>query len=304
MMNVLVASLMNSMSVRPFALQKATNPNDPAYQWPADLQQAINQARRYHIRVLLQIIGTPAWANGGNSWNWVAHDPRDFANFATAAARRYPHVNLWMIWGEPNRIPNFAPETPAPVRGALNAMQKVAPHNYARLLDAAYGALHRVSRHNEVIGGCTYTTGDIRTQQWIANLRLPNGRPPRIDIYAHNPFSFSRPDFSAPPSPEGAVQFSDLPRLARWIDRYLRRGTPIFLSEFDIPTRVDNEFNFYVDAPVAAQWVSSALRLARHFKRIDGLGWIHVYDEPQVSYGGLLTAAGKPKPDYYAFARG
>src|SRR5438309_2480947 len=117
---------------------QATNPNDPAYQWPADLQQAINQARRYHIRVLVQIIGTPAWANGGNSWNWVAHNPRDFANFATAAARRYPHVNLWMIWGEPNRIPNFAPETPAPVRGALNAMQKVAPHNYARLLDAAY----------------------------------------------------------------------------------------------------------------------------------------------------------------------
>jgi hypothetical protein len=209
-----------------------------------------------------------------------------------------------MIWGEPSRTPNFQPETAAPFGASLNAAQKVAPHNYARLLDAAYGALHGVNRHNEVIGGSTYTTGSIDTQQWIQNLRLPNGKPPRIDIYAHNPFSWTPPDFSAPASPQGAVQFSDLPRLAGWIDRYLHRGIPIFVSEFTIPTAAhDQEFNFWVDPPVAAQWVTSALRLSRHWKRIDGFGWIHVYDD-QTSTGGLFTASGKPKPDYYSFARG
>jgi hypothetical protein len=45
-------------------------------------------------------------------------------------------------------------------------------------MDAAYGALKQVSRRNLVIGGSTYTTGDIDTQQWIQNLRLPDGRPP------------------------------------------------------------------------------------------------------------------------------
>ena len=28
-----------------------------------------------------------------------AEAPADFADFATAAARRYPQVHLWMIWG-------------------------------------------------------------------------------------------------------------------------------------------------------------------------------------------------------------
>ena len=283
---------------------RATDPTDAAYVWPAAIQQAINQGRRFHIRVLVQIIGTPAWANGGRAWNWVPRDPQDYANFATAAARRYRAVNLWMIWGEPSRTPNFEPETSVPFGATLTAQQKLAPHNYARLLDAAYAALHAVSRHNEVIGGCTYTTGDVDTQQWIENLRLPNGRAPRMDIYAHNPFSFEPPSFNDPPSPNGAVQFPDLPRLAGWIDRYLHRGIPIFISEFTIPTQADQEFNAYVDPPVAAQWVTSALRLSRRWGRIDGFGWIHVYDDPPVSYGGLLTSAGKAKPDYYAFARG
>jgi hypothetical protein len=26
----------------------------------------------------------------------------------------------------------------------------------------------------------TYTTGEISPQQWIENLRLPNGKPPRL----------------------------------------------------------------------------------------------------------------------------
>ena len=31
-----------------------TNPNDPAYRWPPEIQQALTQANRFHIRVLLQ----------------------------------------------------------------------------------------------------------------------------------------------------------------------------------------------------------------------------------------------------------
>src|SRR4051794_24675393 len=38
------------------------NPADPAYAWPADVDQAVAQARRHHIRVLLEVMGTPHWA--------------------------------------------------------------------------------------------------------------------------------------------------------------------------------------------------------------------------------------------------
>ncbi len=183
------------------------------------------------------------------------------------------------------------------------------------MLDAAYGALKGVDASNSVIGGSTYTTGDIATLSWIQNLRLPTGRPPRMDMYAQNPFGWSAPSFSAPPSPDGEVQFSDLPQLGRWIDRYLRRGMPIFLSEWTVPTAIDNEFSFYVDAPVAASWISDALRLARSWNRIYALGWINVYDDGlcnplqtappfPTSCGGLLTENGTPKPSFYAFKRG
>ena len=289
--------------------RQPTNPADPAYQWPAALQQDITMARRYHIRIMIQIIATPSWANGGKRSQYAPLRPGDVANFATAAARYYRTVHLWMAWGEPNDR-NFEPVIKAKPYKPLTAAQQVAPHRYARVLDAVYGALKAVSRSNLVIGGNTYTYGYISTQQWIANLRLPNGRPPRMDMYGHNPFSYTPPTFSSRPSPYAEVQFSDLPRLAQLVDRYLGKGIPLFLSEWTIPTAPDEELVYWVDPPVAARWITEALQEARAWKRIYALGWIHLYDDPPVgkrlpiTAGGLITVKGKRKPGFYAFARG
>jgi hypothetical protein len=203
--------------VAPRRPRHATNPSDPAYRWPAAVGEAVSQARRYHMRVLLQMIFTPPWANGGGAANVPPRNPRDYAAFAKAAARKFPSVHLWMIWGEPDRTANFsltqrvAPGTP------LTPAQQAAPHAYAQLLDDAYGQLKSLSPHNLVLGGSTWSGGNIDTQRWIENLRLPNGRRPRMDIYAHNPFSDKAPSFSQPFSPLGQVQFSDLPE-ARNLD--------------------------------------------------------------------------------------
>ena len=107
-----------------------------------------------------------------------------------------------------------------------------------------------------------------------------------------------------PPSPRNIIDFSDLRRFARLLDRNLRPGLPLFISEWTIPTGPDAEFNFWVDPPVAAQWIRAALRLSRHWHRIYALGWIHVYDRPPTSSGGLLTANGHPKPSFFAFQHG
>ena len=280
------------------------DPNDPAYAWPPDLQQTIDLARQYHMRVMVVLVFAPSWANGGRSVIWMPKRPSDFAAFAAATARRYPSVHLWMIWSEASRSERFMPFYQAGMSAmVLNRRQQIAPHNYARLLDAAYGSLKRVSRRNQVIGGATYSGGEINAFAWVKYLRLPNGRPPRMDMYGHNPFSIKDPNFSDPPSGRGISQFSDLQRFASWLDRNLRPGLPLFLSEFTIPTCPDQEFNFYVDPPVAARWVRDALRLSRRWHRISTLGWIHVYDDP-TSCGGLLTASGKRKPTFNAFARG
>ena len=187
--------------VAPTRPKRPRDPNDPAYKWPEAVTGAVAEARTYGMRVALQIIGAPRWANGGRSAVWAPSRPADFANFAIAAARRYPTVKLWMVWGEPVRRHDFLPLTPARRYAQLNARQRLAPHLYSRILDDAYIALKRVSRRNLVIGGMTDTAADITTRQWIENLRLPNGLPPRMDLYGHNPFSARAPNLANPPAP-------------------------------------------------------------------------------------------------------
>jgi hypothetical protein len=291
--------------VAPTRPKHPTNPNDPAYHWPAAVAQAIDDGKPYHIQVLLQIRGAPPWANGGHTNPaWAPRNPKDFAAFAEAASRHYRSVHLWMIWGEPTRIGNFYPITRALAGAPLSGSQLTAPHLYARILDAAYATLKKVSRKNLVIGGCTYTTGIIDPLQWIQNLKLPDGKPPRMDMYGHNPFTYQDPTFTQPTSEFDMVQFSDLHELAGWVDRDLRPGMPLFLSEFTIPTAIDAEFNFNVNPVVAAQWVTTALQECRNWHRIYALGWVNVYDDPPRTAGGLLSASGTPKPDYYAFEHG
>jgi hypothetical protein len=291
--------------VAPTRPHHPTNPNDPAYHWPAAISQLIAAGQPYGIQVMIQIRDSPAWASGHTNPAWAPKHPADFAAFAAAAAKHYPQVKLWMVWGEPTRSGLFYPITKAQPLEPLVGSQRQAPHLYARILNDAYFALKGVSKSNRVIGGCTYTTGLIDPQQWIANLKLPDGKPPHMDMYAHNPFSYQTPTFGQPYSFFGAVQFSDLHELAGWVNKYLGKKIPLFLSEFTVPTAPDNEFNFYVSPPsVAAQWVTDVLRESRAWHRIYALGWVNVYDNLPETAGGLLSESGVPKPDFYAFEHG
>lgn len=76
--------------VAPTRPQHPTDPADPAYHWPSDLDQTISQAHAFDMRVMLMLMFSPPWANGERPSNWAPINPGDFAAFATAAARRYP----------------------------------------------------------------------------------------------------------------------------------------------------------------------------------------------------------------------
>lgn len=296
--------------VAPTRPEHPRDPADPAYRWPAEVDYAIREGRRHGIRVALTLYRAPPWANGGRSSEWAPKRPRDFAAFARAASRRYRRVHLWMIWGEPSSHINFQPLPP---------YRPSAPRRYARILDAAYGSLKRQNRRNIVIGGNTFTTGDVTPKQFIRWMRLPNGRPPRMDLYGHNPFTLRRPALRNPPLGFGFADFSDLDMLARWIDRNLgrRRGgrrIRLFLSEFTLPTdHANSSFNFWVTRKVQARWLRAALRITRRWKRIYALGWIGLYDQPPNGPGGshgddvhwgLLEWGGARKPSYRVFRRG
>ena len=92
-------------------------------------------------------------------------------------------------------------------------------------------------------------------------MRLADGRPPRLDMYGHNPFSVRAPKLNNPLSPFQQYDFSDVARLAELVDRNLgtpaNSAPPLFFTEWTIPTAPDREFNYYVDPrlhPAAALW--------------------------------------------------
>ena len=288
-----------------------TDPKDPAYEWPQYLTDSIRKAQRNGMKVQLQLMGTPRWANGGQSWNWIPNDPQDFGDFATAISRRYPSVDLWMIWGEPNREPNFSPLTPAPEQiepdDPLNEDQQVAPRNYAVMLDSAYEALKREGPSDQVIGGNTYTSAgsdNIRPYQWIEYMKLPDGSRPRMDMWGHNPWQDRRPDLSHPPSRNGTVSFSDLERLVDALDAAGFPGDPLklYLAEWGVATGFEDEdLQQELDAEAADKWIRAAFEIAE-WKRIYTLGWIHPTDTERNSTG-LLTADGEEKTSYETYKR-
>jgi len=284
-----------------------TNPDDPAYRWPSDLLYAVEEARRHRMSVSVQVQFAPPWANGGRAPLWAPADAQAYADFLEAAARRHPTVRMWQVWGEPTRADRFRPmAVEQPPGGGLRDGQRAGPVRYAQLLDAAYVRLKRLHPANLVIGGNTFTTGRISPRTFIREMRLPNGRPPRLDMYGHNPFGARRPDLRGPPLPFGYADFDDLDRLGRWVDRFLGRGrrVPIFVSEYLAPVAPSDAFNFHVSERIQASWLRSALRAGRRSSRIFTVGTF-LLDEPpshgREIRGGLLRRDGTRRPAYRAF---
>jgi hypothetical protein len=301
-------------AVAPTRPQNPTDPADPAYRWPAEVDAAIVEGALQGISVSILLNGSPGWANGGHGSTHAPRRAKDFAAFAAAAARRYPAVRHWMIWGEPSKASRFQPLVPALGR-RMTPAQRRGPRHYARILDASYAALKRVNRRNLVIGGNTWTGGDVVPLNFIRAMRLPNGRRPRMDLYGHNPFTLRTPRLSRRPFGYGYADFSDLDTLVRWLDRHGyrgRRGRPLrlFLSELSIPTDHPNfEFNFWVTRATQARWLRAALRITRRWARIYTLGYLGLYDDPPRPDGrevnrGLITFDGRRKPAFRAFREG
>lgn len=307
--------------VAPSRPMSPTNPNDPAYQWPAELDKAVVEANKVGIELSVMLISAPGWANGMREPRWAPNDPQDFADFAEAAARRYTDVRHWLIWGEPTKAGNFQPLTPdngKPMRGA----DLEGPRRYAEILDASYVSLNKVRKSNLVIGGNTFTVGSAgvsytRPLAWIRAVKLPNGRRPRMDLWGHNPFSARVPRLKAPPLGGGLADFSDLDQLAKRLDKAYAKGArkkqrrmKLFLSEYTLPTDHENfEFNFFVSHKTQANWIRKALAITRSYKRIYTFGYLGLYDDPVRPAGdqverGLLTRSGERKPAYDAYRRG
>src|SRR5262245_53052913 len=97
------------------------DPEDTAYDWPAELDTVIDEAKANGIQVAFTVTGTADWAKGSAI-------PKAYGDFLAAAAKEYPSVRLWSIGdGKTAR--------------------------YDQLLAAGYKSLKAASARNRIIAG-------------------------------------------------------------------------------------------------------------------------------------------------------
>jgi hypothetical protein len=283
-----------------------TSADDPAYQWPQALQRELAAVRANKIEPILNVSGFPSWANGGRSPEWAPTRPRDFADFMGAAVRKYPQVRRWIIISEPSTLYNLRPQ---------GGNGRVAPRLYARLLDAAYAAMHRARRNVVVIGGGVHPYGlndqyTTAPDTFLANMRLPNGRPPRLDLFAVNPYTERPLDLKLRKRPL-RVDFDDLDWLIRQLDRiWPRRHLRILVDEFGWNTEHEAlGWLYVVPRRKQASDLRKAYALAAKLRRVDTMCWFLLYDSPPSRNSsqwlnwttGLRTWDGIRKPSWNAF---
>jgi hypothetical protein len=295
-------------SIAPTRPTNATDPRDPVYRWPTELDAFLTAARKAGIGAVLYVNGFPAWSNGGRDPSWVAKNPQDYADFMAAAVHRYPQVRRWVVFSEPGNYVNFKPQ---------GGRGRRAPRIYARLLDAAYGAMHAARPNVVVIGGNVHPAGEndettTAPDTFIANMVLPNGRRPRLDMFGINPYT-ERPVNLALPHRAGRVDFDDLDWLSRrlhtlWPTRHLK----IFVDEFGWNTEHPAQgWLYYVSRKEQALNLRKAYASAAKLSTVDTMCWFLLYDTPPEKKGqywwnwttGLRTWNGIRKPAWRAFAR-
>ena len=98
----------NWAAIAPTKPADPSNPNDPAYHL-SDLNELVATASRYGLRVMIDVTGSPKWANGGHTPNYMPKNVATFGTFVNMLATLYDGSNagkgsvaLWSIWNEPN----------------------------------------------------------------------------------------------------------------------------------------------------------------------------------------------------------
>ena len=293
------------------------DPSDPAYDWTL-YDRVVRYAAQNHIQVMLTIMFTPKWANGGKARNVPPTNSNDLRNFAYAAAERYsghyipvddngdeevlPAVKRWLAWNEPNN-PNWLKQT--------SGGRFVSPRSYAKICTAIWTGVHLTNFAGEQVGcGATGPRGNNRPRSsrpemsplaFMTAARKAGMK--HMDAYAHHPY-YGRPNESPSTKPRGgAVTMANIRTLIALSNKLFGRK-PIWITEYGYQTRPDRLFA--VSYTKQARYLSQAYAIARRTPQIALMVWFMLKDDTNIGSGwqsGFLTARGQKKPAFNAYRR-
>ena len=301
---------------------RATNPNDPAYDWSL-YDRTVAYATQYGMHVLFSVYGTPSWANGGRGANVAPTRGTDLRNFALAAATRYsgsfvgadgktiPAVKDWLAWNEPNN-PVFL--TPQYKRSGSKWIVQSAI-DYAKICNAIFNGIHASMTVNERVAcGGTAPRGNNNPNSSrpsvspLAFLRaVKNAGLKNFDAWAHHPYYAGPADqpttkpVTAKGAPATAVTLGNIADLIKLVTQ-LYGNKRIWITEYGYQTNPPDSI-FGVTYAKQAAYLTQAFGIAKANPRIDMMLWFLLRDDPNPNgwQSGLITARGAKKPSFKAF---
>ena len=242
--------------------------------------------RGLHARKMVPVVtiwGTPRWANGGRSANWVPRSKWTFAGFARRAAERYPFVKHWLIWNEPNQ---------------RRWLRPTSARVYTQtLLNPAYAAIHNASRGAKVAGGVTAPRGSYGGVSPVDFIRGMDRARAKLDAYAHNPYPLRRQET---PTSGGCghcstITMATIDRLLREVGKAFGRKR-IWLTEYGYQTNPPDRW-LGVSPQLQARYLADAAYRAYSKPYVDMLIQYLYKDEPDPArwQSGLVTSTGSAK---------
>jgi hypothetical protein len=292
------------------------DPLDPAYRW-GRLDQTLSALAAKDIVPILTVYGAPTWATGGKgpdpgngSVNPWMPDPASYGRFVGALVRRYnggfvspayavqPRARHIEVWNEPNLSRYLLPQF---TRG-----RSVAPHNYMRLVGAAYANARAANPRAVVIigsGGPKSTTksrGPLVFQghgalAWIRAI----GRNKRLGKF----HAFSQHIYPAQP-PKGRrvviPNWAAVPTMLREFDR-IRPNLKLYITEAGYTTKRTAIRTVRVTEAQQAAYLRDIFNLRSvRSGRIPAIVWFNLQDNA-LWPGGLYREDLTPKPSLAVF---
>jgi hypothetical protein len=283
-----------------------SRPSDPAYDW-AEYDTALERADRYGIEVILSIFGTPRWANGGKAFQYAPRRMGDLRAFATAAARRYPQVRLWMAWNEPN-APNFL--KPQSVRRG-GRWVFTSPETYARICNAVVQGVNAARERDKVACGALNPRGKLSANGrrdsvapllFLSGMQRAGARPEAIAYHPYSPSPRISPTKRI--RSKTTVTLGVIDRLLRAVDQAYGKGMRIWVTEYGYQTRPPDR-RFGVSWKRQARWMQVAFARMRSNPRIDVALWFQLKDDSRLAgwQSGVISTHDVRKPSYRTFRR-
>jgi hypothetical protein len=289
---------------------RAANPFDPAYRLE-DIDEFVRKAQARGIEPMLQIYGTPAWANGGAGRNHVPRRLSDLTAFSQAVAARYsgrypgfPFVRFWGVWNEPNLNQFLSPQFDR--KG-----KSVAPATYAKLFAASYRGI-KAGNASALVGlGETSARGRDRRVRGLQDTHSPAKffqlvakAAPRLkfDAVAHHPYPTDPKQRPNQVVRWPNVSLTLIPRLERSLNTWFhRRSTPIWITEYGHETKPGDAKG--ISYALQATYLRQAIEIARGYPYVTMFVWFVIHDDPGNPWqSGLIAENGDVKPAFYTFA--